>query len=71
MIDISLYDHVKITAAIGSCIYEYMKENNETDYEKYFINKQKNSIKRKHFCFIAWIYQEFRILSIRSIIKVH
>ena len=27
MIDISLYDHVKITAAIGSCIYEYMKEN--------------------------------------------
>ena len=34
MIDISLYDHVKITAAIGSCIYEYMKENNETDYEK-------------------------------------
>ena len=31
MIDISLYDHVKITAAIGSCIYEYMKENNETE----------------------------------------
>ncbi|MBP1547073.1 MAG: type III-A CRISPR-associated protein Cas10/Csm1 [Oscillospiraceae bacterium] len=30
--DISLYDHSKLTAAFGSCIYEYLSEKNITDY---------------------------------------
>ena len=49
MIDISLYDHVKITAAIGSCIYEYMKENNETDYEKILYKQAKEFYQKKTF----------------------
>lgn len=31
--DISLYDHVKVTAAIASCIYLYFNEENITDYK--------------------------------------
>lgn len=30
--DISLYDHVKLTAAIALCIYYYLEERNITDY---------------------------------------
>lgn len=49
MIDISLYDHVKITAAIGSCIYEYMKENNEIDYERILYKQAKEFYQKKTF----------------------
>lgn len=31
--DISLYDHVKLTAAFASAIYAYLKEQNITDYK--------------------------------------
>lgn len=31
--DISLYDHVKMTAAIASCIYQYLQERQEEDYK--------------------------------------
>lgn len=31
--DISLYDHVKITAAVASCMYLYFRDNNITDYK--------------------------------------
>lgn len=30
--DISLYDHLKLTAAFSGCIYEYLRENGITDY---------------------------------------
>lgn len=33
MADISLYDHVKLTAAVASCIYQYLQEKNITDYK--------------------------------------
>ncbi len=33
--DISLYDHVKMTAAIASCIKEWLEENNIQDWEGY------------------------------------
>lgn len=31
--DISLYDHVKLTAAFSLCIFDYLCENNITDYK--------------------------------------
>lgn len=31
--DISLYDHVKITAAIASCIYQFLQESDKSDYK--------------------------------------
>lgn len=32
--DISLYDHVKLTAAISECLYQYFKQENITDYRE-------------------------------------
>ncbi len=34
MADISLFDHLRLTAAVGSCILQYLDENNITDYRK-------------------------------------
>lgn len=34
LVDISLYDHVKLTAAYASCIYQYLREKEETNYKK-------------------------------------
>ncbi len=31
--DISLFDHVKLTAAVGSCIYDYLTEKNLENYK--------------------------------------
>jgi CRISPR-associated protein Csm1 len=36
MADISLYDHVKLTAAIASCIYDYAQEKEIHDFEAHF-----------------------------------
>jgi len=47
--DISLYDHVKITAAINSCIYQYLKENNIDDYKKELFTKEKKFYDKKAF----------------------
>lgn len=33
--DISLYDHLKMTAAIASCVEQYMTAQGRTDYRKY------------------------------------
>ena len=39
--DISLYDHLKLTAAISSCIYQFLNEQEVLDYRKaLFINAQ-------------------------------
>lgn len=47
--DISLYDHVKLTAAIGSCIYEYVKENNITDYKEFLFSNAGEFYKKDAF----------------------
>ncbi|MDR0979075.1 MAG: type III-A CRISPR-associated protein Cas10/Csm1 [Lachnospiraceae bacterium] len=39
--DISLYEHIKLTAAIASCMYKYCKETNITDYKNEFFEKTK------------------------------
>lgn len=39
--DISLFDHLKLTAAISACIYDYLKENNITEYGRLFENADK------------------------------
>ena len=31
--DISLYDHLKLTGAIASCMYNYFEENNNTGFK--------------------------------------
>lgn len=36
--DISLFDHMKLTACIGSCLYDYAAENQIQDYKKWVLN---------------------------------
>ena len=40
--DISLYDHVKLTAAFASAIYAYLEEQEETDYHKRLYTEGQN-----------------------------
>lgn len=47
--DISLYDHVKLTAAISSCIYQYLKERNIDDYKEYLYKKAQDFYGEKAF----------------------
>lgn len=40
--DISLYDHVKMTAAIACCIYCYLQEKGYSDYRKVLLKEAEN-----------------------------
>lgn len=48
-VDISLYEHLKLTAAIASCMYLYTEEKNITDYkDRYFIKAEQNRDKKEY-----------------------
>lgn len=47
--DISLFDHSKITSALSSCIYEYLKENNISDYKTTLLRNSKRFYEQKVF----------------------
>ena len=47
--DISLYDHVKITAAAASCIYHYTEEKQITNLKSYFLETGMESYEKKMF----------------------
>ncbi|MDO5725881.1 MAG: type III-A CRISPR-associated protein Cas10/Csm1 [Tissierellia bacterium] len=46
--DISLFDHLKLTSAIASCIYDYFEANNLDDYTV-LINDSKNYYNKEMF----------------------
>ncbi len=39
--DISLFDHVKLTACVGSCLYDYVVENQIQDYQEWVFHNTK------------------------------
>ena len=43
LIDISLYDHSRITCAIASCIFDYLNENNIHNYKDELFTKYENT----------------------------
>lgn len=47
--DISLYDHMKITAAVGSCIYQYLEENNINDYKQELLTNESDFWNKEAF----------------------
>ena len=47
--DISLYDHIKITTAISSCIYQYLEEKRIKDYKSELINSKEEFEKQDIF----------------------
>ena len=47
--DISLYDHVKITAALAGCIYAWIREQGITDYKELLFDKAKEFYETRAF----------------------
>lgn len=47
--DISLFDHVKLTAAVASCIHEYLRDNGINDYREYLFLKSGAFYRREVF----------------------
>jgi len=47
--DISLFDHVKLTAAVNSCIYQYLEEQGEHDYRSRLFENAKSFYEEKAF----------------------
>ena len=44
--DISLYDHMKLTAAIAGCIYQFMQEEGEIDYRSILLERTEEFYKK-------------------------
>lgn len=63
--DVSLFDHLKMTAAFGSCIYLYAKEQQYTDYYKIFLNA---SSKTKFYSTKAFMLVNFSISGIQKFV---
>ena len=51
--DISLFDHVKITAAIGGCIYEYLVAMKCDDYKKELLDNENEFYSKDAFLFLS------------------
>lgn len=75
--DISLYDHSKITAATASCIWQYLKSENCTDFKERLFDGEKEFDEEKAFLlysmdisgiqkFIYTISSEGALRSLRS-----
>lgn len=47
--DISLYDHIKMTAAIAACTEQYLEEKQERNYKKLLFENAKQSYEEKMF----------------------
>lgn len=47
--DISLYDHVKMTAAIATCIHEYLLQEGITDYKTVLFKEATSFYSRQVF----------------------
>lgn len=47
--DISLYDHMKMTAAAAECIYQYMQQKKIQDYKEYLVTKSEDAWEQPMF----------------------
>ena len=72
-VDISLFDHIKITAAIASCIYEYLIYSERTDFKNELLLKEKEFKKEKAFlmfsCDFSGIQQFIYTISSKGALK--
>jgi CRISPR-associated protein Csm1 len=51
--DISLYDHLKITASVGSCISEYLQDSGTVDYRKELLVNRDAFLNKKTFVMLS------------------
>lgn len=52
VVDISLFDHLKVTASIGSCLYEYLNANNIDNYKEALRGQEKEYYEKD--CFLLF-----------------
>ena len=65
--DISLYDHMKLTSAIGNCVYGYLREKGITDYRDYLFTNGRKAYEESMFFLLsidmsgiqAFIYSQY------------
>lgn len=53
LVDISLFDHVKITAAIGNCIYNYLTENKISNFKEALYKNAREYYEEKTFLMVS------------------
>lgn len=53
MADISLYDHLKLTAALCACIYDYLEEKQVSDYKDRLLEHGREFCKEKVFALFS------------------
>ena len=51
--DISLFDHLKITAALSSCMYSYFEDNNIKNYKQYCYDEVKKYRDEQYFLLVS------------------
>ena len=54
LIDVSLFDHVKTTAAIATCLFDYLQENKISNYRECFFDRQKSKQFYEKDAFLIW-----------------
>lgn len=56
LIDVSLFDHAKTTAAIAACIYEYLSDHGISNYREALFDRQKSSrfYEKPMFLLCSW-----------------
>ena len=47
--DVSLFDHLKMTAAIASSIYEYLEEQGQRNYSEELVKNEEEFCNKKAF----------------------
>ncbi|MBR3258674.1 MAG: HD domain-containing protein, partial [Eggerthellaceae bacterium] len=56
LIDVSLFDHAKTTAAISACIFRYLEETGEPNYRKVLFGDGDSAAARKEDMFLLCAY---------------
>ena len=54
VVDISLYDHLKMTTAFASCIYLYLEERQETNYKQTLFKQAKEFYEKDAFLLVSF-----------------
>ncbi|TYQ18236.1 UNVERIFIED_CONTAM: CRISPR-associated protein Csm1 [Acetivibrio alkalicellulosi] len=71
--DISLYDHLKLTAAISSCTYKYLEAESKTSYKEVLYDNEKDFYDEKAYlmfsCDISGIQQFIYTISSKGALK--
>lgn len=70
VVDVSLFDHLKLTGALGACIWHYLQATGQSDFKSALFDKQDTFYNEKAFLLTTSTSQASRTSSTRSIPRV-